>query len=461
MIKLTPAQEKAIEVIKSHKQTLLFGGSRSGKTFIYCYCLVYRALTYNKSRHGIFRLTRKDLKESIWLDTFPKVCSLIDDRLKPKLNNQELFAQFPNGSEIWFGYMEDTKRTDNILGREFNTALFNEISEMAFASYSKVQTRLSLKSYDNEGNLCPNMWWGDCNPVGKWHWGYKTFIQKINAKTGEPLNNPDQYGYMLMNPNDNIANLPEDYLETLRNLPEDERNRFLLGLWVEGISGGIYTKEMAQAEQEGRITNVPFNNEFFVWTFWDIGMDDSTAIWFVQFVKDEIHLIDFYQNNNESALHYLEVLQRKEKEYGYKYNKIILPHDGKQREWTNGRSRADTIEAKGFKTEVIKATSIADGINACKMIFNKCFFDKEKCEEGISALSNYRRKEDSINLTYSKEPLHDWTSHGADSFRLMGVSYNERMSETVHQKQDMEDYKRSIAYANIKRTNKLKAGLWG
>ena len=375
-MKLTPAQEKAIDVIKSHKQTLLFGGSRSGKTFVYCYCLVYRALTYNKSRHGIFRLTRKDLKESIWLDTFPKVCSLIDNRLQPKLNNQDLFAQFPNGSEIWFGYMEDTKRTDNILGKEFNTILFNEISEMAFASYTKALTRLSLIAYDKYGNLCPNMWWGDCNPVGKWHWGYKTFIKNINAKTSEKLNNPQQYGYMLMNPQDNLANLPEDYLETLKNLPEEERNRFLLGLWVEGISGGIYTKEMAQAEQDGRITSVPFNNEFFVWTFWDIGMDDATAIWFVQFVGDEIHLIDYYQNNNQSALHYLEVLKKKQQEYGYRYNKLILPHDAKQREWTNGRSRAETLEQQGFKTEVIKASSIADGINACKLIFDKCWFDK-------------------------------------------------------------------------------------
>jgi PBSX family phage terminase large subunit len=462
-MKLTDAQINAIDVIKKHKQSLLFGGSRSGKTFVFCYCLIYRALTYNKSRHGIFRLTRKDLKESIWLDTFPKVCSLLGDKLKPKLNNQDLFAQFPNGSEIWFGFMEDTKRTDNILGKEFNTAYFNEISEMAFASYSKVLTRLSLKAYDDKGNLCPNMWWGDCNPPGKWHWGYKTFVQKKNAKTGEPLNNPDQYGYMLMNPQDNLANLPEDYLETLQNLPEDERNRFLLGLWVEGISGGIYTKEMAQAEQEGRITDVPFNNEFFVWTFWDIGMDDSTAIWFVQFVEDEIHLIDFYQNNNQSAMHYLDVLKQKEMQYGYKYSTVMLPHDGRVREWTNGRSRAETIEAQGFKTEVIKATSIADGINACKMIFDKCWFDKTKCAEGISALNNYRRKEDPINLTYSTEPLHDWTSHASDSFRLMGVSYTNRMAETVHQKADMENYKRSLEYFNTQRSaSRVRTGMiWG
>lgn len=459
---LTSAQDKALETMIAYKQSLLYGGSRSGKTFIYCYALVYRALTYNKSRHGIFRQTRKDLKESIYLDTFPKVCSLIgNDEFMPELNNQDLVARFPNGSEIWFGYMDDKKRADNVLGKEFNTIYFNELSELAYASYLKALTRLSHKAYDDEGNLCPNKFFGDCNPPGKWHWSYKTFVQKINAKTREPLNNPEQYGYLLMNPKDNIVNLPEDYLSLLENLPEDEKNRFLLGLWTEGISGGIYTKEMAQAEQEGRITSVPFDNEFFVWTFWDIGMDDSTAIWFVQFVGDEIHLIDYYQNNNQSAMHYLDVLNKKAQDFGYRYNKLILPHDGRVREWTNGRSRAETLEAKGFKTEVVKATSIADGINACKMIFSKCYFDKIKCEEGISALSNYHRKENPIAMTYSNEPEHDWTSHSADSFRLMGVSYNQRMAETVHQKTDLENYKKSLAYANTRRTSRVRSGVWG
>ena len=461
MINLTNAQNNAIETIKKYKQSLLYGGSRSGKTFIYCYCLIYRALTYNKSRHGIFRQTRKDLKESIWLDTFPKVCSLLHPNFMPELNNQDLVARFPNGSEIWFGYLDDVKHSDNVLGKEFNTVYLNEISEIAFASYTKVLTRLSLKSYDKNGNLCPNRFFGDCNPSGKWHWGYKTFVLKKNAKTNENLNNPEQYGYLLMNPKDNMANLPEDYIQMLESLPEEERNRFLLGIWTDGISGGIYTKEIGLAEQEGRIGDVPFDNQFFVWTFWDIGMDDATAIWFVQFVGDEIHLIDYYQNNNQSALHYLEVLKKKQQEYGYRYNKLILPHDGRVREWTNGRSRAETLEQQGFKTEVIKASSIADGINACKLIFEKFWFDKVKGEEGISALSNYHRKENPVAMTYSNEPVHDWTSHGADSFRLMGVSYNERMAETVHQKQDMQDFKRSLAYANIRKTNKVKAGLWG
>ena len=458
---LTLAQENALDTMGKYKQSLLFGGSRSGKTFIYCYALIYRSLTYNKSRHGVFRQTRKDLKESIWLDTFPKVCSLLAPNFQPELNNQDLVARFHNGSEIWFGYLDDVKHSDNVLGKEFNTVYLNEISEIAYASYNKVLTRLSLKAYDNEGNLWPNKFFGDCNPPGKWHWGYKTFVQKINAKTKEPLNNPEQYGYLLMNPKDNISNLTEDYLQVLENLPEDERNRFLLGIWTDGISGGIYTKEIGLAEQEGRIGDVPFNNEFFVWTFWDIGMDDATAIWFVQFVGDEIHLIDYYQNNNQSALHYLEVLKKKQQEFGYRYNKLILPHDGRVREWTNGRSRAETLEQQGFKTEVVKASSIADGINACKMIFEKCWFDKVKCEEGLSALANYRRKEDAINMTFSKEPLHDWTSHASDSFRLLGVSYTQKMNERVDAKSTQAKFQRSLEYANTHSYKRTNPSLWG
>lgn len=451
----TKTQEQALELVKQHKFVLLFGGSRSGKTFVLVNKVVARALKEPKSRHVIFRQHRKDLKESIWLDTFVKALELNFVNAKVQKNEAELFAKFSNDSEIWFSYLDDSVNADAVLGKEYNTIYLNEVSEISYKSFEKAQTRLSLK------NGLQNRMYCDCNPPGKWHWAYKVFIEKKNPKNNENLVNPDKYGSMLLNPQDNLDNLPEDYLETLSNLSEDERNRFLLGLWTEGISGGIYTKEMAQAEQEGRITSVPFNNEFFVYTFWDIGMDDSTAIWFVQFVEDKIHLIDFYQNNNQSALHYLDVLKSKEQLYGYKYNKLILPHDGRVREWTNGRSRTETIESKGFRTDVVKATSIADGINACKILFNRCYFDKEKCAEGISALSNYRRKEDSINLTYSKEPLHDWTSHASDSFRLMGVYYSDRLAETVHQKADMEDYKRSLAYANTRRTSRVNQGMWG
>jgi len=453
---LTESQCKARKLLNANKYSLLFGGSRSGKTFLIVRNIVMRALKEPNSRHSIFRQTRKDLKESIWLDTFPKVLSLCFKNYKPMLNNQDLVAKFHNGSEIWFGFLDDAKHSDNVLGKEYNTIYLNEVSEISYASYSKVLTRLSLK------NKLVNKFYADCNPPGKWHWAYKTFVQKVNAKTNEPLNNPENYACMLMNPQDNLENLPQDYLDTLQNLPEDERNRFLLGLWVEGISGGIYTKEMALAEQEQRITDVSHNPEHCVFTFWDIGIDDSTAILFAQFVKDRINIIDYYQNNNEAMSHYLEVLNKKQQEYGYRYGTLFLPHDARQREWLTGKTRQEMIEKKGFQVQVIPASSIVEGINTAKEMFNKIYINKTKCEELISCLSNYHRKEDTKNLVYSNEPVHDWSSHGADTFRLLCVSYREKLNRDLEFNKHQQEYKRSIEYANLfgykKRTSQ---SLWG
>lgn len=453
--KLTDSQIKARKMLNDHKFTLLFGGSRSGKTFIIVRNIIMRALKEPKSRHAIFRQSRKDLKESIWLDTFPKVLETCFKGYKPELNNSDLIAKFYNGSEIWFGFLDDVKYSDNVLGKEYNTIYLNEVSEISYASYNKVLTRLSLK------NGLTNKFYADCNPPGKWHWAYKVFIEKVNAKTGEPLNNPEQYACMLMNPQDNIENLTEDYLAVLENLPEDEKNRFLLGLWTEGISGGIYTKEMALAEQEGRIGIVPHNSEHAVFTFWDIGIDDSTAITFAQFVKDKIHIIDYYQNNNEAMTHYLEVLAQKSQQYGYRYGQIFLPHDGKQREWLTGKTRQEMMAKFGYQVEVIPASSVVEGINTAKETFNKIYIDKIKCEELISALSNYHRKEDTKNLVYSKEPVHDWSSHGADTFRLLCVSYREKLNRDLHFKQQQKEYRNSLEYANIYGHKKFNKMMWG
>ena len=453
--RLTEAQQNARVVLNRHKQTLLYGGSRSGKTFVIIRNIIMRALKEPKSRHAIFRQTRKDLKESIWLDTFPKVLELCFKGYKPDLNNSDLVATFYNGSEIWFGFLDDAKHSDNVLGKEYNTIYLNEVSEISYASYNKVLTRLSLK------NGLKNKFYADCNPSGKWHWSYKIFMQKVNAKTGDALNNPDDYGCLLMSPQDNLVNLPEDYIETLNNLPEDERNRFLLGIWTEGISGGIYTKEMALAEREGRITDIPHNPEHAVFTFWDIGIDDSTAITFAQFIKDKIYVIDYYSNNNEAMTHYIEALRDKAQQYGYRYGQLFLPHDAKQREWLTGKTRQEVMEKQGFKTEVIPASSVIEGINTAKEMFNKVYFDKTKCEELISALSNYHRKEDTKNLVYSKEPVHDWSSHGADTFRLLCVSYREKLNRDLQFKMQQEGYRRSIEYANVYGYKKRNASLWG
>lgn len=425
---LTAIQKKAREVLNSAaKFILLFGGSRSGKTFVILRNILIRALKEPFSRHIVFRQTRKSLKESVWLDTLPKVLRLCFGGIEPYQNDQELYLRFENGSEVWFSYLDDNRNSDAILGKEYNTIFLNEISEISFAMFNKVLTRLSLK------NGLKNKLYCDCNPPGRWHWAYKVWIEKQNPADKTPLVRPQDYASCLLNPTDNLQNLPEDYLTVLQGLSEEERNRFLLGVWSEGIAGGIYTKEMGIAEQQGRIKKLEYNPRFRVYTFWDLGVDDSTAIVFAQFVGKEIRLLDYYANNNEGMDHYVDVLRQKREEFGYSYGTLFIPHDGANREWITGRNRRQALEAKGFTVEVLPADRVADGINGAKMLFENIFFDADKTQDLLECLRNYQRKYDANRMIFSKEPLHNWASHGADAFRYMAQGYSRYLAKPVPQ----------------------------
>jgi PBSX family phage terminase large subunit len=423
---LTQKQKEARAILNGPaKYILLYGGSRSGKTFCEVRNILIRALMQERSRHGIFRQTRKDLKESIWLDTYPKVLDLCAKGVALKNNESELYSVFENKSEIWFGFLDDKKHTDNVLGKEYNTLFFNEISEVSYKMFAKALTRLALK------NGLRNKVYCDCNPPGTWHWAYKLFIEKVNPDTDEPLPNPQDYGVLNMNPIDNLENLPADYIKTLESLPEEERNRFLHGLWQEGVTGGIYTKEIGQAQAEGRICEVAHNAEYPVYPVFDIGIGDETSIIFAQFISRRINLIDYYGNSNEGSDHYVRVMRQKEKDLGYKYANIYFPHDGRNREWITGTNRRQAIEAKGFRVEIIPASPVADGINAVKLLFGQMRFDKVKCKALLEALRNYHYEQDPVKLIRSKEPAHDWSSHASDALRYAAMAYNGKIARPL------------------------------
>ena len=159
--------------------------------------------------------------------------------------------------------------------------------------------------------------------------------------------------------------------------------------------------------------------------------------------------------------HYLEVLENKSNEYGYRYGYIFLPHDGRQREWQTGKTRQEMMAKYGYQVEVIPASSVIEGINTAKESFKNIFFDKNKCEDLISALCNYHRKEDTKNLIYSKDPVHDWSSHGADTFRLLCVSYREQLNRNLAYRTTQKQYVNSIEYANVYKSRKRNRTLWG
>lgn len=224
----TIAQQKAIKLLADdrHRHILLFGGARSGKTFVLVYAVLVRAIKY-PSRHAIVRRQFKDVWESVGMDTLPKVLNLCFPDLPYIMNGSRYYIQFPhNGSEVWFSGLDDKNRADKILGKEFSTLYFNECSEITWSSVETALSRLAQKN-----SLIKRCYY-DCNPTSKSHWSYRLFIEKCNPNDGTPLNNADVYAHMRLNPSDNQINISDDYIENiLRNLSARERKRFLEGEW--------------------------------------------------------------------------------------------------------------------------------------------------------------------------------------------------------------------------------------
>lgn len=239
---LTVAQDKARDVLISDAtHCCLGGGSRSGKTFLLLRMLIIRALKSPNSRHVIFRFRFNALKASVIYDTLPKVFALCWPGLynKSSLNKTDWFYTLPNGSEIWFGGLDDKERTEKILGQEYATIYFNESSQIPWASRVLAISRLAQKT----NNLKLKAYY-DLNPSYKSHWVYKLFIDKKDPETKQPINRPLNYSYYTINPYDNRENLDPEYLAELDDLPEKARLRFKEGRFADDAEGALWTEEL-------------------------------------------------------------------------------------------------------------------------------------------------------------------------------------------------------------------------
>lgn len=245
LFKKTTVQEKALRLLTGpSRYVLLFGGSRSGKTFILVCAILVRALRAAGSRHAILRLHGNSVRQSVLLDTLPKVAKLAFPGLKFKESRQDQFVRLPNHSEIWFAGVDGEERVDKILGKEFATIYFNECSEIGYEAVNTVLTRLAQRT------ALRNRAYFDCNPAGKSHWSYKLFVEKRDPVSGLALPFPQNYASMQLNPAENRENLPEGYLEeTLAGLSERQRLRFLEGRWLDDFAGALWTQEMIERDR--------------------------------------------------------------------------------------------------------------------------------------------------------------------------------------------------------------------
>jgi hypothetical protein len=187
------------------------------------------------------------------------------------------------------------------------------------------------------------------------------------------------------------------------------------------ILGAYFSKEMADADREGRVCDVMADPSQPVHTAWDLGVDDSTAIWFFQVLAGGLHIVDYYESSGVGAEHYVDVL----KERAYPYGKHFVPHDAKVKEWGSGRTRVEALQGFKLNPQLVPDHSFADGIQAARTTIPRCRFDADRCERGLDALRSYHAKYDEEARTLAKIAVHDWSSHGADAFRYMAMAWRE------------------------------------
>lgn len=195
----------------------------------------------------------------------------------------------------------------------------------------------------------------------------------------------------------------------------------------QAIEGAYYQEQFRKIREEGRICKLPNNDHLPVSTYWDIGVGDSTSIWFVREVGNEFHIIDFYENSGEGLRHYMKVV----KDRGYEYDSHYAPHDIENREFgSDAKSRKESAR-EGYEIDgvnysinfkVVPRQSVDNGIEQVREILGRCVFDEKKCAVGIAHLEAYRKDWDAKNGVWKDKPLHNEASHASDAFRYFAVA---------------------------------------
>ena len=190
------------------------------------------------------------------------------------------------------------------------------------------------------------------------------------------------------------------------------------------VLGAIWGDLVEKAESEGRICEIQHEPEFPVFTAWDLGYDDDTAVWFYQVIAQEIRFIDYYAASGKDIAHYAAELKNR----GYKYGAHFLPHDARPKTLVGGgRSILDQLIEQGAKPAfIVPQIGVQEGIQAARKMFPRCWFDAERCADGLSSLRQYQREYDDTKRMFKDKPRHDWTSHAADAFRMAAVTWQEQ-----------------------------------
>jgi|TARA_Y100000033_G_scaffold28626_1_gene27204 hypothetical protein len=385
-------REYQLEVHKSRKRfSVLVCHRRFGKSVLSINELIKTAADKPRSLCAFIAPTYRQGKSIAW--EYLKFYTQPLLKIGGTRNESELRIDLFNGSRIQiFG----ADNPDSIRGMGFDAVVLDEYAIMA-----------------------PRVWTEIVRPAVADKLGWVLFI-------GTPMGHNqfwEVYDYALRGHDDWYGKLyrasdtkviPVEELEQARSImtPEQYEQEFECS-FTAAVSGSYYGRLITKADKDGRIGNVPIDDNVGVETWWDLGIGDSTAIWFAQRVGQEIHLVDYYETSGESLAHYAEILKEKD----YCYSNHIAPHDIMARELGTGKSRLEVANELGIDFDIAPKLEVDHGIESVRNALPNCYFDREKCKVGLDALRQYRKQWDEKNQVFKNKPLHDWCSHAADSFR--------------------------------------------
>ena len=324
-------------------------------------------------------------------------------------NETELRVDFPNSGRLM---LLSAENPDSLRGIYLDLCVFDEFGMQNPRVWGEV-VRPALS--DREGAA---VFLG--TPAGHNH-----FFDLLEQAKSEEDNGSDQWYHKVVKASESELVKAEELKAARDQMTPEQYEQEYECSFTAAIVGAYYAKLLVDADDSGRVTRVPYDPAYPVHTAWDLGINDSTSIWFAQvFRSGAVNIIDYYESAGVGLDHYADILKQKD----YYYGDHLAPHDIEVRELGSGKSRLETAYSLGIRFRVIPKMKVADGINAARLLIPKCHFDKDKCRDGLEMLRQYRQDWDDRRKVFRDHPRHDYTSHCADSFRYLAIGLENRAS---------------------------------
>ena len=396
IIPYTPRRQFEAYHYRKQRWACVVAHRRAGKTVACVNDLIKGALTCTKAnpRFAYIAPLHVQAKDVAW-GYVKQYSSAIPG---VEMNESELRVDFPNGGRV---RLYGAENYDRLRGLYLDGVILDEAADMD-----------------------PRVWPEVIRPALSDRQGWATFIGTPKGRNAFfetfelAKNSPDWLDVMLKASETHIV--PDIELADARTMmtPEAYAQEYECS-FDAAIIGSYFGKEIAEAERAGRVGVLPPDPNAKVNTSWDLGMGDSTAIWFWQVAPDGVRIIDYYENNSQNLQHYVSELAARK----YAYGDDWVPHDAKVREIGTGRTRVETLLSLGRKPRVVPDHKIMDGINAVRVSFPKIWIDADKCKFGLECLRQYRAEFDEKKKVFKDTPRHDFSSHAADSFRYLCMAW--------------------------------------